>query len=128
MTSSIYDFNGDPYDATKVVDKNWNLDYKKLKQYSPVMLPIAFLMNLVLGLAAFAAMMVNFILRFKSEVIIPLKSRNTRTDSNNIDMYKYKRFHWGIYILVSLIGLGLGFAFCEGFEDSPIRAGDLLFQ
>ncbi|CAG8126710.1 unnamed protein product [Penicillium nalgiovense] len=126
MTSSIYDFNGDPYDATKVVDKNWNLDYKKFKQYSPVMLPIAFLMNLVLGLASFAAMMVNFILRFKSEVIIPLKSRSTRTDANNIDMYKYKKFHWGIYILVSLIGLGLGFAFCEGFEDSPIRAGGFI--
>ncbi|MDN6268489.1 MAG: small oligopeptide transporter, OPT family [Tetragenococcus koreensis] len=123
MTNSIYDSKGESYDATKVIDKNWKLDYKKFKQYSPVILPIAFLMNLALGLGAFAAMMVQFILRFKSEVLIPLKNRNSHLDSHNKEMYKYKRLHWGIYIFVALIGLSLGFAFCEGFEDKQIGAG-----
>lgn len=126
MTSSIYDLNGESYQATKVVDEKWKLDYSKFKQYSPVMLPIAFLMNLALGLASFSAMMVQFILKFRSEVIIPLKNRKCHSDSHNVEMYKYKRFHGSIYILVSVIGLGLGFAFCEGFEDSQISSGGLI--
>lgn len=122
MTNSIYDVKGESYQATKVVNKNWNLDHEKFKNYSPVILPIAFLMNLALGLATFAAMMVQFILKFKSEVIIPLRTRNCRPDIHNMDMYRYERLHWSIYILVSFIGLGLGFAFCEGFNDSPLTA------
>ncbi|CUM54866.1 unnamed protein product [Debaryomyces fabryi] len=126
MTNSIYDLKGESYDATKVIDKNWKLDYNKFKQYSPVILPIAFLMNIALGLGAFAAMMVQFILRFKSEVLIPLKNRNSHTDSHNKEMYKYKRLHWSIYIFIAVIGLGLGITFCEGFEDKQIDAGGFM--
>lgn len=39
-----------------------------------------------------------------------------------MDICNYERLHWSIYVLVSFIGLGLGFEFCEGFKDSPLTA------
>ncbi|CUM63902.1 uncharacterized protein PRCAT00001490001 [Priceomyces carsonii] len=122
MTNNIYDTSGQAYNASKVVDSNWKLDVNKFKKYSPVMLPIAFLLSLALGLAAFSAMMVQFLLRFRSDVIEPIRKRNSQPDRHNAIMYRYKKFHWSLYLAVTAIGLGLGFAFCEGWDDSQIRA------
>lgn len=121
MTSSIYDIKGKAYNTAKVVNKEYALDLAKFKNYSPVMLPIAFLMNVALGLAAFASMVISFIFRFKSDVIEPL--RNPTTDVHNQALSKYKSFPWWIYPIVGAVGLGFGFAFFEGFDsDTQLRA------
>lgn len=120
MTSSVYDVKGLAYNSSKVIDKKWRLDYDKFKQYSPVMLPIAFLMNVALGLAAFASMMITFFFRFKSDVLDPI--RHPQQDVHNVAMAKYKSFHWGVYVGVGVIGLALGFAFVEGWDDVQLRA------
>ncbi|CCH41466.1 Oligopeptide transporter [Wickerhamomyces ciferrii] len=121
MTSSIFNTNGTSYLPAKVVDKDYRLDLEKFKKYSPVMLPIAFLMNLALGLAAFSSMMVTFFVKFKSDVIQPLK--NPEEDSHTRALSKYKTFHWGFYVFWGIVGLGLGFAFFEGFHhETQLRA------
>lgn len=120
MTASIYDVKGQAYNGSKVVDSNWHLDTTKFKEYSPVMLPIAFLMSLSLGLAAFSSMFVLFIFRFKTDVIDSLKDK--KMDAHNVALAKYKSFHWGFYVAGVLISLGLGFAFTEGWHDTQFGA------
>lgn len=115
MTSSIYNVNGTSYNTAKVVDSEYRLDIAKYKNYSPIMLPVAFLMNFALGLAAFASMMITFFIRFKPDVIDQL--RDKREDAHNAAMAKYKSFPWWFYIIWGVIGLGLGFAFFEGFNN-----------
>ncbi|ODQ63043.1 hypothetical protein WICANDRAFT_75772 [Wickerhamomyces anomalus NRRL Y-366-8] len=122
MTSSIYNVKGKSYDTSAVVDKQYRLDYDKFKQYSPVMLPIAFLMNVALGLAAFSSMMIAFFFRFKSDVIGPL--RNKTTDVHNDALAKYESFPRWFYLIWGVIGLAFGFAFFEGFNhETQLRAG-----
>lgn len=120
MTANIFDVNKKPYNAEKIVNEYWQLDMDKYKKYSPVMLPIAFIIELALGLAAFAAMCVNFLINFKDDVWDPLTK--PQKDIHNKILSRYKKFHWSIYLAISLIGLGLGFAFSEGWGGHEIEA------
>lgn len=123
MTNKIYDVQGKPYKAQKVVNKSWELVMDKYHDYSPVMLPVAFLLNLALSLGAFAAMMVTFILNFKEEVIQPILKASKHKDVHNQIMYTYKKFHWSLYVISGVCGLALGFAYCEGWNhELQIRA------
>lgn len=119
MTASVYDYKGKAYNATKVIDKHWRLDVAKFEKYSPVMLPIAFLMNLALGLAAFAAMMVSFVFRFKIDVWDAIRS--PKADVHNRALAHYKDLHWLWYIASGVIALGLGFAFSGRWNDTQIQ-------
>lgn len=86
------------------------------------MLPIAFLMNVALGLAAFSSMMIAFFFRFKSDVLEPL--RNQTTDVHNDALAKYESFPRWFYLIGGVIGLAFGFAFFEGFDhETQLRAG-----
>ena len=122
MTNGVYTVDRKKYSFQKVADKNWNLDLEKFKKYSPAILPIAFLMHLALGIAVFAALVVHFTLLFYDEVIVPWKNRSIHDDPFNKAMKRYSSpsLYW--YLLTLAIGLGLGFAFSEGWDDAPIRA------
>lgn len=120
MTSSVFDVKGKPYNASKVVNQDWDLVTSKFNDYSPVMLPIAFLMNVALGLASFTAMMVTFFLRVKPDVIDPLRLK--KTDVHNVALSKYKNFHWTYYVAWLIIGLAIGFGF-SGAYSTNIDAG-----
>lgn len=123
MSNSIYDYHGKAYNYSKVVDHNWQLVPEKLEAYSPAFMPIAFLMSLALGIAVFAALVVHFCLQFYDEIYLPWKNRTSEDDIFNQAVKKYKEFPWWYYLLPLAIGLGLGFAFAEGWDDSPIDAG-----
>lgn len=123
MTNSIFNKNGTKFLPKKVVDKDWNLDVKKLEKYSPVVLPISFLMHIALGLATFAALWVNFAFRFKTDVYERIKHKDTDTDIHNQLMSKYKYPSVYLYFIPLVIGLALGFAFCEGWNrDTQITS------
>lgn len=121
MTNSLYTIHGKKYQANEVVDKNWNLDVRKYDQYSPVMLPIAFIMQVALGLGAFTSMVIQFIFRFKLDIIDPLREK--KTDLFNRAQQKYKPYPSWISIIFIAIGLGLGFAFSEGWSNQQLDAG-----
>ncbi|CAK7895401.1 oligopeptide transporter 1 [[Candida] anglica] len=120
MTNLIYNKDKKPYNASKVVTSDWKLDMEKFEKYSPVVLPISFVMGLALGLGTFSAMMVSFILNFKSEVLDQLGKRHE--DHHNLAAAKYKKTHWGFFVGVGVVGFGLGFAFCQGWDDAPIKS------
>lgn len=121
MTSSLYSVGGDSYQAEKVVDTNtWTLDLDKYRN-NPVMLPIAFIMQVGLGLGAFTSMIIQFIFRFKTDIIDPLREK--KTDLFNRAQLKYKPYPSWISIIFILIGLGMGFAFSEGWSNQQLNAG-----
>ena len=121
MSNSIYNKNGTAFQAKKVVDKDWTLNINKMRNYSPVVLPIAYIMSTALSLASFSCLWVSFFFRFKYDVIDKL--RNRQTDIHNQLMAKYSNPHWIIYIASLVIGLALGFAFCEGWQkDTQITS------
>ncbi|KAA8913055.1 hypothetical protein TRICI_003303 [Trichomonascus ciferrii] len=123
MTNQFFDVEGKPYKAEKVVNEAWQLVAEKYHSYSPVMLPIAFLLNLALSLGAFAAMMMSFFLNFKKDVIVPVLKASSHKDVHNRIMYGYKKFHWSVYLVSAVAGLALGFAYCEGWNhELQIRA------
>lgn len=119
MTSNIYDTKGKSYNVSRVVTKDWTLNLQGFRDYSPVMLPIAFLMNLALGLGAFAAAVVAFLFRFKQDVVTPLTKKHH--DVHNQALSHYAKLHWGFYVAALLVGLGLGFAYVGAWDDVQIR-------
>lgn len=123
MTSSLYQTNGKKYQASKVVEDkvSWNLDVDKYNKYSPVMLPIAFIMQVALGLGAFTAMIIQFVFRFKQDIIEPLREK--KNDIFNKAQQRYKPYPSWISIIFIAIGLGLGFAFSEGWSSQQLDAG-----
>lgn len=129
MTNKVYTRDKKPYDFKKVTDDKWVFSLEKYENYSQPMLPIALIMNLCLGIAAFTALAVNFILTFKDDVIVPYRTRSKMTDRFNRMNQLYKPFPYWVYGIPLIIGLALGFAFSEGFRDStgdndsPIGAG-----
>ncbi|KAL2313560.1 Oligopeptide transporter [Schizosaccharomyces pombe] len=122
MTNSIYTVSGESYDAQKVVDSKWELVTQKYQEYSPVMLPIAFIINIALSLGAFSSMMISFFLRFPTDVIQPICHVFKYSDIHTKLLKKYKRVHWGFYLASIIVSLGLGFAFTEGWHDIQIRS------
>jgi OPT family oligopeptide transporter len=121
MSNGIFNINGTTFQANKVINKDWTLNVNKLETYSPVVLPIAFVINIALSLASFSALWVSFFFRFKTDVIDKL--RNRQTDIHNQLMSKYKYPHWGIYVASMVAGLALGIAFCEGWDrDTQITS------
>lgn len=120
MTNGIFNKNGTKYLPKQVVNAAWELDLKKLEKYSPVVLPISFILNTALSLAAFAALWISFILRFKTDVVDKLRYK--QTDIHNAIMSKYKYPHWSLYLLTAVVGLGLGIAFCEGWPEFQITS------
>ena len=126
MTNKVYTVKKKPYKFQEVVDEHWDLDMTKYNKYSPPMLPIAFILNLCLSLAVFASLVVHFVCQFKDEVINPYRARTGRVDRFNRMSLKYKSWpHW-IYVVILVIGLGLGFAFTEAWSDAPIDAGGFI--
>lgn len=123
MSNNIFDMQGKQYNFSRVVDSNWQLDKEKFLAYSPAFMPVAFLVSLALGIATFAALVVHTALKFKSEILDPYRNRSTHEDIFNKAVRKYKEFPKWVYIIWLLIALGLGFAFSEGWSDSPIDAG-----
>lgn len=121
MTNKVFTVDGKSYQFEKVADKNWHLDLEKFKKYSPPMLPIAFLMQLSLNLGAFSAMVIQFLLRFKKEVISTWKNRSTHDDYFN--KHNFKSWPWWLYLVPLVIGLALGFVFTEAWDDAPLDAG-----
>lgn len=124
MTSSIFNSNGTSYLASNVVNSDWELDLSKLEEYSPVMLPIAFLMNIAVGLATFSAVSVMFIFEYKESIFKVLK--NEKKDVHNLALRKYKRFHWSVYVTLMIIGLVLGIIFSVAWGQSLLTAGGFL--
>lgn len=123
MTNAIFDAQGNKYSASKVVDKSWRLVEEKYHSYSPVLLPIAFLLNVALSLGSFSAMMVSFILNFKKDVLLPFLRQANHKDIHNQLMSGYKTFHWSVYLASIVAGLAMGFAYCEGWShELQIRA------
>lgn len=122
MSNKIFDKHGENYQAKKVVNKNWELDMEKYKKYSPVFLPIGFLIQLALGLGGFSSVMTFFFWKFKSDVWDPLKNHATKKTAH----YKqaYTKPFLAIYILSMVLGLGLGFVFVEAWDrDIQIDSG-----
>lgn len=125
MTSSIYDTNGKSYEASKVVNKKWELSLEKFDAYSPVMLPIAFLMNTAVGLATFSSVAIMFIFEFKKNVYKPLTTEKSR-DVHNVALEKYKRFHWSVYIILTVVGIVIGIIFSAAWGQSLISVGGFI--
>nr|UJH94527.1 ST.14 [Starmerella bombicola] len=123
MTNKVYTVDQKQYNFRNVVDSEFRLDMDKFRKYSPAMLPIAFLMNLALGIAVFAALVVHFALLFYDEVVVPWRLRNARKDRFNKALEKHKPWPLYLYAILFVIGLGLGFAFSEGWQPTPLDAG-----
>ncbi|PSK79782.1 OPT family small oligopeptide transporter [Candidozyma auris] len=123
MSNSVFDKNGKQYNFTRIVDSDWNLDKAKFDEYSQAFMPVAFLMSLALGIAVFAALVTHTILKFPSEIWGPWANRGKQDDIFNKAVRQYKEFPKWIYLVFLVISLGLGFAFSEGWDDSPIDAG-----
>lgn len=114
MTNAIFNTNGTSYLPAKVVNKKYELDIAKFKKYSPVMLPIGFLMTTALSLAAFSSMVVMIIYNFKDSVIQPLQ--RVKVDIHSQLILKYRRVPAIFYFVSGLIGLALGILFVEGWN------------
>lgn len=117
MTNGIYNKNGTKFLPKQVINKDWTLNLKKLENYSPVVLPVSFILNICLSLGSFAALWVAFSLRFKADVIDRFKT-DQYNDIHNRILSKYKYLHWGFYLASVVVGLALGFAFCEGWGEN----------
>lgn len=116
MSNQIYNKNGTTYEVKKVVTDEWTLDVDKYKKYSPVFLPIGFLLNLALSLSGFSSMMISFFWRFKKEVWIPL--RNQRTSCGAMYLSASTIPARSIYVFFLLAGFAIGFAFVVGWDQS----------
>lgn len=123
MSNSVFDMSGKQYNFSRVVDNDWTLDKDKFDAYSPAFMPVAFLISLALGIAVFAALVVHTALKFRSEIWDPWVNRDKHEDIFNKALKQYKVFPRWYYIILLVIALALGFAFSEGWEDSPIDAG-----
>lgn len=116
LTNAIFNVNGTTYTPNKVVNKEFKLDLQKYAKYSPVMIPIGFLMNTALTLAAFASMMVTLIFRFKTDIWGPITGKTTQ-DYHNVMMAKYKGVPAAFFIALILVSIGLGIAFTRGWNQ-----------
>lgn len=124
MTNLIYNTNGTSYNSSKVVDSKFRLDMTKYGKYSPVMLPLGFLMNTALSLAAFASMMVVLIVNFKDLVIQPLM--RMKVDIHSHMILKYRRVPAIWYFAGGLLGLALAILFVEGWNrETQLNIGGL---
>lgn len=122
MSNKIFDKFGKNYQVGKVVNSKWELDLDKYKQYSPVFLPIGFLIQLALSLGGFSSMMIFFFWKFKSEVWDPFRQHSTKRTAH----YKpaYNKFFIAAYIGSMILGLALGFVFVEAWNrDTQIDSG-----
>ncbi|QEL62323.1 hypothetical protein CJJ09_004499 [Candidozyma auris] len=123
MSNSVFDMHGKQYNFSEIVDRNWQLDKQKFDSYSHAFMPVAFLMSLALGIAVFSSLVVHTVLKFYSEIWLPWVNRSRHEDIFNKAVRHYKEFPKWIYFVMIAVGLGLGFAFSEGWDDSPIDAG-----
>lgn len=122
MSNNIFNKKGKPYQVKEVINQKWELDLDKYRQYSPVYLPIGFLIQLALSLGGFSSMMIFYFWRFKSDVWEPFWNHS----NNKTAHYKpaYNKYFFTAYILSMLVGLGLGFVFVEAWNrDTQIDSG-----
>ncbi|AQZ12677.1 hypothetical protein BZL39_E00140 [Zygosaccharomyces parabailii] len=122
MSNSIFNKKGTTYTVQKVVTSDWKLDLEKYKAYSPVYLPIGFLLYLALGLGGFSSMMIMFFWKFKTEVWTPFKQHQSKPTAKYLPAST--RVFQLIYLFSMAVGIGLGFAFVEGWHrDTQITSG-----
>lgn len=120
LSNKLFNKHGKKYDVSKVINKTWELDFNKYKEYSPIFLPIGFIINLALGLGGFSAMMVMFLWKFKKDV---WDHMNKQTDED-VKQSPYMGISPYYYIGSIICGISLGFLFVEGWNhELQLRAG-----
>ncbi|KAK6905984.1 OPT family small oligopeptide transporter [Kwoniella mangroviensis CBS 8507] len=126
MTNSLYTVNGKSYDVTKVVTKNWTLDAAAYKKYSPLMLPAAFVLNSALGVASFAAVILDLAMNWRKDVWEPFRNRNADTGAVNGEQKRYREkvLPLWLYGTASVIGIIFGIIFVEVWRnETQVGAG-----
>lgn len=125
LSNNLFDKKGTSYKINSVVTKKWQIDLEKYKAYSPVFIPVGFLMSLALSLGGFSAVMISFFWKFKTDAWEPLFKKETHSTSHYIvaSGKKFKTF----YVCSILVGLALGFVFSEAWhEAAQLGAGGYL--
>lgn len=125
ISNGIFNTNGTAYNPKKVVNADYELDMAKYDKYSPVMLPIGFLMSIAFSLAAFSTLMIEIITNFKSQILQPLTG--VKMDVHKQLILKYKRVPAIAFICAGLIAIVLGIVFTEAFDHRvQLNAGGFI--
>lgn len=122
LSNGIFNSSGKSYVASSVVNSSYRLDVEKYTKYSPVFLPIGFILKLCLGVGAFAAMMTQFFWRFKTDVIGAFKALKRNRIAVE-PMPHMSKLHWGYYVFILMLALCLGFVFFYAWEDRYLSGG-----
>lgn len=115
ISNKIYNTNGTSYNPKKVVNADYKLDVSKYAKYSPVMLPIGFLMSIAFSLAAFSTLMIEIVTNFNSQIWQPLAGK--KNDIHRRLILRYRKLPAVFYVVAGLVGIVLGCVFCEAFDN-----------
>jgi OPT family oligopeptide transporter len=115
--SSSYDNTGSPYVVRKILNKNFELDLQKYKDYSPIFLSTTFALQYGLSFATIIAVVVHTALFHGKEIWnTARKSRKMPKDIHMRLMEAYREVPQWWFLGMFAIMVGLGLWTCLGYD------------
>ncbi|KAM3486092.1 hypothetical protein MY8738_000843 [Beauveria namnaoensis] len=109
--SESYDNTAQPYNVSRVLTPNYELDIEKYQAYSPLFLSATFTMAYGISFAAISSLVVHTFLNHSKEIWLRLTTMGKDDEDVHTRMYaKYDPvpFWWYAILFFSIFGMGLG--------------------
>ncbi|KAF5660521.1 sexual differentiation process isp4 [Fusarium circinatum] len=117
--SSVYDNKGNPYNTSRILTKNFQLDEEEYKNYSPLFLSTTFAMSYGLSFAAISSLIVYTYLHNGKQIWQQWRnSTNEKPDIHMKLMRKYKEAPTWWYMSLFAIMLLIGFYTVLGYPTN----------
>ncbi|KAF5605344.1 sexual differentiation process isp4 [Fusarium subglutinans] len=117
--SSVYDNKGNPYNTSRILTKNFELDEEEYKNYSPLFLSTTFAMSYGLSFAAISSLIVYTYLHNGKQIWQQWRnSTNEKPDIHMKLMRKYKEAPTWWYMSLFAIMLLIGFYTVLGYPTN----------
>lgn len=122
ISSSTFDNTQQAFNVSKILNENFSTKLEKYIEYSPIMLPLSYLMGYALSFAATISVFVHCWLYHRKGIVAKLRDRLHGGADLHIRLYlkNYKECPDSWYLILHIIIVGLGFVtVCVFKTDSP---------
>lgn len=110
QSSQSYDNTGQPYDVSRILDENSSFDEEKYHAYSPLYMPVQYVVAYGLAFASISSIVVHVILYHSREIKAQFElARNQEDDSHMRMMKKYRDADDWWYLVLFAVMIALSF-------------------
>lgn len=111
ISSSTFDNTQQAFNVSKILNEDFSINFEKYTEYSPVMLPLSYLIGYALSFAATIAIFVHCWLYHRKDIVAKIRDRLHGGADIHTRLYlqNYKECPDSWYLILQIITIGLGF-------------------